>query len=186
MGRAGGEALSMYRSAISTPPFVPEGLWVVDPTASSVRFTIKHLLVASVTGGFGRVAGTVSAAGRTVRADGSVQAATIETGMPDRDERLRGKGFFDVDNWPELSFHATHARPAGRGAWTVTGDLTIMGHTAPMTFCAVVSDGDHGPRIQATGSLSRREHGLDWPGLLHSGRAVVGDRVDIELDLALR
>jgi hypothetical protein len=55
-----------------------------------------------------------------------------------------------------------------------------------MLFHAVVSEGDRGPHIVARGSLSRREHGLDWPGLLHSGRAVVGDRVTIELDLALR
>jgi hypothetical protein len=55
-----------------------------------------------------------------------------------------------------------------------------------MIFTAAVRDGAHGPHISAHGSLSRSELGLDWPGLLHSGRAVVGDRVNIELELELR
>jgi polyisoprenoid-binding protein YceI len=172
--------------ATSTPLFVPEGLWVVDPGASAVRFSVKHLLVATVEGSFGAVAGTISADGRSVQAEGSVQVATIDTGMKDRDVRLRGAGFFDADRYPELRFSATSARAAYGGKWAVGGDLTISGRTAPMLFHAVVSEGDRGPHIVARGSLSRREHGLDWPGLLHSGRAVVGDRVTIELDLALR
>jgi polyisoprenoid-binding protein YceI len=129
------EAVHMTeRTATPTPTFVPEGLWIVDPDASSVRFSVKHLLVATVHGSFGSVAGTISVDGRAFRADGLVQVASIDTGMLERDERLRGPGFFDAEHHPE----------------------------------------------------SRHEHGLDWPGLLHSGRAVVGDRVTIELDLELR
>lgn len=172
--------------ATSTPLFVPEGLWVVDPEASTVRFSVKHLLVATVEGSFGAVRGTVSADGSSVHAEGSVQVATIDTGMKDRDARLCGAGFFDADKHPELRFSATSARAAYGGTWAIGGDLTISGRTTPMLFHAVVSEGDRGPRIVARGPLSRREHGLDWPGLLHSGRAVVGDRVMIELDLALR
>lgn len=174
------------RSATSTPPFVPEGLWAVDPEASSVRFSVKHLVVATVRGGFGVVSGTISATGRGVHADGGVQAATIDTGIEDRDVRLRGPGFFDAERFPEIHFRATQAERTARGAWSVTGDLTIMGRSAPLEFTAKVSEGDRGPRIRAHASLSRREHGLDWPGLLHSGAAVVGDRVEIELDLVLR
>jgi len=167
------------------PLFVPEGLWVVDPERSTVRFRVKHLLVATVQGGFGAVTGTISADGRGFLAEGSVQTATIDTGMAERDVRLRGEGFFDAERYPELTFRATEVRPGARGSWSVRGDMTIMGRTTPFTFSASVEDGAHGPRITARGSLSRREHGLDWPGLLHSGRAVVGDRVDIGLVLEL-
>lgn len=170
----------------SLPLFVPQGLWVVDPERSTVRFRIKHLLVASVEGSFSAVAGTVGVDGRAVRAAGSVQVATIDTGMADRDERLRGAGFFDVERHPQITFRATGAKHSDRGGWAVSGDMTIMGSTAPFTFSASVEDGARGPRITARGSLSRRKHDLDWPGLLHSGRAVVGDRVDIELVLELR
>jgi polyisoprenoid-binding protein YceI len=177
----------MARSATtSVPTLVPEGLWVVDAERSTARFRVKHLLVASVQGGFGAVSGTVSVDGRTLNAEGAVQVATIDTGMADRDVRLRGAGFFDAERFAQITFRATSARPAARGAWTVRGDLTIMGRTEPFTFTASVAAGEHGPRVAARGSLSRREHGLDWPGLLHSGRAVVGDRVDIELVLELR
>jgi len=177
----------MSRSATaSTPILVPEGLWVVDPDRSTVDFRVKHLLVATVTGSFGAVAGTIRSDGRTLHADGAVQVATIDTGMAERDQRMRGEGFFDAERHPEITFHATSARVAARGTWTVGGDMTIMGRTTPFSFTASVAEGARGPRITARGSLSRREHGLDWPGLLHSGRAVVGDRVDIELVLELR
>jgi polyisoprenoid-binding protein YceI len=177
----------MSRTAgTSSPLFAPQGLWVVDPERSTVRFRVKHLLVAGVEGSFGAVAGTVSVDGRDVRAEGSVQVATIDTGMPERDERLRGGGFFDVRRHPKISFQATRAKHGDRGGWSVSGDMTIMGNTAPFTFSAYVEDGARGPRITARGAHSRRKHGLDWSGLLHSGRAVVGDRVDIELVLELR
>lgn len=181
-----GEAVHMSRSATSSPTFVPHGLWVVDPKRSTVHFRVKHLLVATVDGGFGVVDGTISADGRGLRAEGSVQVASIDTGMTDRDVRLRGEGFFDAQRFPQITFRAADARADARGAWAVSGELTIMGRTEPFAFTANVAEGRSGPRITAHGSLSRREHGLDWPGLLHSGRAVVGDRVDIELVLELR
>jgi len=182
-----GEAVHMSRlAATTTPIFVPEGLWVVDSERSTVRFRVKHLLVATVEGCLGAVHGTVTASGRSVHAEGGVQVAMIDTGMPERDARLRGDGFFDTERHPQITFRATGAQPMGRDAWSVSGDMTIMGRTAPFTFATSVSEGRHGPRITARGSLSRREHGLDWPGLLHSGRAVVGDRVDIVLELELR
>lgn len=170
----------------SLPLLVPQGLWVVDPQRSTARFRVKHLLVATVEGSFGAVTGTVSVDGRELHAQGAVQAATIDTGMAERDVRLRGDGFFGAERYPELTFRATQAHPGARGSWSVCGDMTIMGRTAPVTFAASAQDGLRGPRITARGALSRREHGLDWPGLLHSGRAVVGDRVDIELVLELR
>jgi polyisoprenoid-binding protein YceI len=180
------EAVHMSQPATTaTPTFVPQGLWIVDPDASSVRFSVKHLLVATVNGSFGSVAGTVCTDGRSFLAGGVVQVASIDTGILERDERLRGPGFFDAERHPEIGFRASSARAAGDGAWAVSGELEIGGRRAPLTFAATVRDGAHGPRVHATGSLSRRDHGLDWPGLLHSGRAVVGDRVTIELDLEL-
>ena len=173
-------------TAASPPIFVPHGLWAVDRERSAARFRVKHLLVATVEGSFGELAGMVSSAGHELRAEGSVQVASIDTGIAERDARLRGGGFFDVQQHPQITFHATEARHEPDGRWSVRGDMTIMGRTAPLTFATTVAEGDHGPRITARGSLSRREHGLDWPGLLHSGRAVVGDRVDIELVLELR
>ena len=192
-GTCGFPATGRWRAPVGLLPLalqavdmlVPEGQWAVDPATSTVRFSVKHLLVATVDGTFGKVAGTVGVNGHGLSADGAVQVATIDTGMDDRDTRLRGEGFFDADRWPEIEFHATGAQPASRGSWKVAGELTIGGRTGPMIFTAAVRDGAHGPHISAHGSLSRSEHGLDWPGLLHSGAAVVGDQVEIDLDLVL-
>ena len=170
----------------SVPRLIPEGLWVVEPERSAVRFRVRHMLVASVEGHFGAVSGTVSAAGRALHAEGSVEVGTIDTGMSERDKRLCGPGFFDAGVHPQIRFRAMSATPADDGSWSVDGELTISDSTVPITFIASASGSAPHPRIRAEGSLSRSAHGLDWPGLLHSGRAVVGDRVEIELDLELR
>jgi polyisoprenoid-binding protein YceI len=173
-------------SSTTVQPLVPAGLWTVDPVASSARFSVRHLLVATVRGCFHDIAGTVQVAGARLDADGAVAVASIDTGDGIRDERLRSDGFFDAARHPELRFRATEAVAGPGGAWRVTGGLTTGAGTHPLTFEATARDGDRGPVVTARAALSRREHGLDWPGLLHSGRAVVGDRVDIELELVLR
>ena len=165
---------------------IPPGLWDVDSDLSTVRFSLKHLLVATVHGQFGSVAGALRSDGRTVRAAGSVDVDSIDTGMAARDERLRGPDFFGAEQHPTISFHATGARRADGDTWIVPGELKICGRTNPLTFTATISHDDDGPVIDARATLSRREHGLDWAGLIQAGRAVVGDRVTIELHLALR
>jgi len=176
------------RLAAPAPTFVSEGVWTVDSERSAARFSIRHLLVATVHGRFGTVVGSVVSDGHEVEAAGLVDVTTINTGIPARDERLRGPGFFDAAQHPTIGFRALGMRSDGGGAWVFPGELDICGETHPLTFTATVSDGDLGgaPLIQARASLSRREHGLDWPGLIQAGRAVVSDRVVIELDLALR
>jgi polyisoprenoid-binding protein YceI len=184
---AEGEACAMtLRPVAPAPIFVPEGLWTVDAERSAARFSLRHLLVATVQGRFGTVVGSVVSDGYDVDVAGLVDVTTINTGIGVRDERLRGPGFFDVERHPTIGFHAIGIRSAGGSTWVVPGDLDICGATHPLTFTATVSDGDGSPTIHARASLSRREHGLDWPGLVQAGRAVVSDRVAIELDLVLR
>lgn len=173
-------------SSTTVQPLVPAGLWTVDPHASSARFSIRHLLVATVRGRFREIGGTVEVAGGRLDADGAVAVASIDTGDETRDERLRSDGFFDAGHHPQIHFRATEAVVGPGGAWRVTGDLTIGGATHPLTFEATAAGGGRGPVVKARAALSRREHGLDWPGLLNAGRAVVGDRVDVELELVLR
>jgi polyisoprenoid-binding protein YceI len=170
------------RPAAPAPAFVPEGLWTVDSERSTARFSVRHLLVATVHGQFGTVVGSVDSDGYDIEAVGLVDVATINTGVAVRDERLRGPGFFDADQYPTIGFRAQSVRSAGGGAWVVPGELDICGETHPLNFTATMD----ATGIHARASLSRREHGLDWPGLVQAGRAVVGDRVLIELDLVLR
>ena len=162
---------------------MPIGPWTVDSDASTVRFGIKHLLVARVHGHFGAVSGVISAGDDEVRAAGSVDVTTIDTGDATRDERLRGPGFFDVERYPTIEFRATSTESRPDGTWKITGDLTMCGATSPLTFDVVVAEG---PVVHATAALSRKQHGIDWPGLRQAGRAVVGDRVEIELEIVLR
>ena len=167
---------------------LPPGRWVLDGASSAARFRIRHLGFATVRGRFGALSGAVVvAADGSFEAEGAVEVASIDTGDDTRDGRLRGEGFFDAERFPRIVFAAVHAAPRGLGAWTVDGELTMAGEAHPLSFLAwrpVVEDDTFVLRAEA--SLSRRAHGLDWPGLRQAGRAVVGDNVGIDLELVGR
>lgn len=163
---------------------VPTGRWEVDAGRSSVRFEVRHFRVARVRGGFGSFACRMEAGDR-LRVDGSVDAASIETGDPVRDERLRSGEFLDSARHPEIAFTADRAVTRDVG-WLIEGELTIRGVTRPLALEATGVDRDDGtPGIAARGSLSRSDFGLEWDALVEAGRLVVSDRVDIAIDVAL-
>lgn len=110
---------------------VPPGRWVVDPEASVVGFSVRHLAVATVRGRFTRFEGWIEAdESGHARAGGSVDVASIETRMEARDARLRSSDCFDAEHHPVFRFEGT--APAGDGRLEIVGDLTIMGRTRPL------------------------------------------------------
>lgn len=163
---------------------VPDGRWEVDPRRSSVRFEVRHFRVSRVRGRFGSFACRLEAGDR-LRIDGSVDAATIETGDPVRDERLRADEFLNSAAHPGIDFTADRAVPDG-GSWRIEGELTIRGVTRPLALRASRAErADGAVGIAAGGALSRRDFGLEWDALVEAGRLVVSDRVDIAVDVAL-
>jgi polyisoprenoid-binding protein YceI len=166
--------------------------WNIDTSHSGVHFTIRHMVIAKVRGSFDRWQGTLeldpqnlSAAKVTAR----IEAASIDTREPKRDAHLRSADFFDVEKYPELSFESTKVEEAGEGRLRVTGKLTIHGVTREVVLdtesLGQAKDPWGNDRIafQATTSVNRKDYGLAWNQALETGGVLVGEKVDIALDV---
>ena len=171
---------------------VPTGTWTVDASHSSVEFKVKHMMVSTVRGRFGELEGTIEAAPdyKDSAVRGSIQAASIDTNEPKRDEHLRSADFFDVENHPTIEFASTRIEHAARGDYRVTGDLTMHGETHPVTLDVTVhgvtrdSEGRDRVGLEARGTLNRSDFGLRWQQALETGGVLVGDEVRIAADIA--
>jgi polyisoprenoid-binding protein YceI len=168
------------------------GTWTVDPTHSTVGFTVRHLMISKVRGHFTDFDGTVTVAedplASTVTA--AVRLASVDTGTADRDAHLRSPDFFDVDRHPEMTLRSTAVRPAGDD-FVLVGDLTIGGQTNPVEFALAFegagSDPWGGTRagFSATTEINRKDWGLGWNQALETGGVVVSDKVRIDLEIEL-
>lgn len=171
-------------------PTVPAGRWTVDPERSTVGFAIRHLSVATVRGTFGRFAGWLETdeSGLTA-AEGTVEAASVNTGDDKRDTALRNPGFLDADGYPSIAF-ASREIEQRDGAVSVLAELTIKGIARPirLTVTGAGLERGAGPnrraRIVAAGEISRSEFGVTGGGVLESHGALVSDTVKITLDLS--
>jgi polyisoprenoid-binding protein YceI len=175
----------------STSLSLPQaGTWKIDPSHSTMGFTVRHLMVSKVRGSFTRYSGSIQV-GPTPE-DSSVEltidAASIETRDPERDAHLRSGDFLDAENYPNLHFRSTSVVQTGPSTGTVTGDLTIRGATRPVEldveFLGLVTDPWGGRRIGvvASGEIDREEFGLTWNMALEAGGVLVGKRIQLEID----
>src|SRR3954464_7232905 len=111
--------------------------YTIDPAHSGAHFTVRHMMITNVRGGFKKVTGTVvydpeTPAASTVQAD--IDAASISTNDDQRDAHLRSGDFLDVEHFPAITFRSTSVEPDGEGEWNVPGDLTIHGVTRPVVL----------------------------------------------------
>ena len=160
--------------------------WQIDPNHSAAQFAVKHLAVSTVRGEFGNVRGTIAfddADPSKTAIEATIDAATVNTRVAGRDADLKGPGFFDVQNHPQITFRSTSVEPAGGNAFAVTGDLTIRGVTKRVTLkvdaTPAVTDpkGNERRGAEATTTLSRKAFGVSAdPG-------IVGDEVKVTIDL---
>jgi polyisoprenoid-binding protein YceI len=171
---------------------VPTGAWTVDPAHSSVEFRVKHMMVSTVRGRFGEFEGTIEAAPdyHDSKVRGTVEAASIDTNEPGRDEHLRSADFFDVEHHPQIVFESTGVEHLERGNYRVAGELTMHGETHPVVFEVTVHGVTRDPQgqdrvgLEARGTLSRGEFGLRWQQALETGGVLVGDEVRVVADIA--
>jgi len=172
-----------------TTTAVPTGTWSVDPSHSKVGFAVKHMGIATVRGVFRDFSGTLEI-GDEVRAHGTVQAASVDTNDGQRDEHLRSADFFDVERHPRLAFAATAIEPVAEDRLRIVGDLTIRGVTRSIELTAEVLgtgiDDEGATRIglDIAGTLDRRDFGLTWNSVVDGGGMLVGNRVDLRLEVS--
>jgi polyisoprenoid-binding protein YceI len=172
-----------------TSTVVPTGTWTVDPAHSKVGFAVKHMGIATVRGVFRDFEGTLEV-GDEVKASGTVQAASVDTNEPGRDEHLRSADFFGADSNPRLTFTSTRIEPDGDDAFTVVGDLTMNGITREVRLDAEIAGVDTDPwgnervGLELTGQISRGDFGMTFNQALGSGNLLVADKVKLALDIS--
>jgi len=167
----------MPANSSSSSTLLPPGRWAVDPSTSSVRFRVRHFGVATVEGRFASFTGTIDERG----AEGAVAVASVETGHPLRDERLRSPDFFDAERFPQIVFEAKSSTDG-----VLNGHLTIRDVTRPVALEVEPGTRPNGaPALRAKARISRKAFALDWSALVDAGRLIVSDRVDLLLDVTL-
>lgn len=164
----------------------------LDPTHSSVGFSVKHLMVSNVKGKFNAFDGNVSMddkTGKLTKLEGVVDTASIDTDVQKRDDHLRSADFFDSAKYPKMSFVMTKFTPLKGLKAKVAGNLTIKNITKQALFDAEVSkpvedmQGNKRIGITLNSKINRKDFGLNWNKTLEAGGFVVGDEVKINIEL---
>lgn len=169
--------------------------WDVDSSHSTVGFGVKHMMVSTVHGSFGKYTGTVNLDDADItksKVHLEIDATSITTGNDKRDEHLKSPDFFDVAHFPKLVFDATKVEKVGADGLNLTGNLTIKNVTKPVVLTVTglsgeVKDPWGGIRRGATATtkINRKDFGLVWNKGLETGGVVVGDEVTIDLEVEL-
>jgi polyisoprenoid-binding protein YceI len=166
--------------------------WNIDTTHSGISFSIRHMVFSKVRGRFGKYTGAIQLdEGDLARSsvEVTIDAASIDTGTAQRDTHLRSPDFFDVETFPELRFRSKRVEDLGDGRLRVTGDLSIRDVTREVVLEAETTGRGKDPwgnerlGFSARASIDRKEFGLKWNQVLEAGGFLVGDKVDIELDV---
>ncbi len=167
--------------------------WKIDAAHSEADFSIKHMAISTVHGTFRGVSGTIKYDPSDMVKSGveaSIDVASVDTGVAQRDTHLKSPDFFDVAKFPTMTFKSTSVTKAG-DHYDVTGDLTLHGVTKKVVLKLdepgkeeTGMDGKSVHRgFSATTTINRKDFGLTWNGTLKSGDSVLGDDVKIELDV---
>jgi polyisoprenoid-binding protein YceI len=165
--------------------------WNIDPTHSQAEFSIRHM--------FTKVRGHMVVTGGVVEADESdptrsliiarLDPSTINTGVGIRDDHLRSADFFDVKRYPEITFQSTAISRAAQDRFEVIGTLSLHGVDQPVSLDVQVAGdaidpyGNRRAGASARARLNRKDFGLHWNQALESGGLLVGDEVDINLEI---
>jgi polyisoprenoid-binding protein YceI len=175
-------------NSLSTHPQFVTGTWKLDPTHSTITFTVKHLAISKVRGSFESFDVTIVTGEDGHQVDAVIDVASVNTNQAQRDAHLRTSDFFLVDEHPTATFHATDGTWDG-DRFTLVGDLTLRGITKQIELSGelggVTTDAYGGTRAgaSATTTINRHDFGVSWNAALEAGGLTLGDDVKIDIDL---
>lgn len=170
--------------------------WTIDVTHSNISFKVKHLGITHVTGSFNEFDASIYSSNDdfiTAEVDCWINASSITTNNADRDKHLVSGDFFDVDNFPQISFMAnSYEEVDGDGSYSLWGDLTIKGITKKVKFDVefggIVKDpwGNEKAGFSIHGTINRKDFGLQWNAAIEAGGFLLGDEVKLMGDIQLK
>jgi polyisoprenoid-binding protein YceI len=166
------------------------GTYALDGSHSSVGFSVRHLMVSKTKGRFNDFQGTVTIAEDPLASsvEVEIQVASVDSRDEARDGHLRSPDFFDAEVHHTITYRSTRVTPAGKGRWTVDGELTVRDTTVAVplevTFEGAARDPWGGARIGFTAhtELDREAFGLTWNQALETGGVLVGKQVRIDIE----
>jgi polyisoprenoid-binding protein YceI len=182
-------AVTLVASVLAQPP--GPSTWTIDPGHSAARFSVKHMMVSTVRGTLGKVMGTIEYDGKTVesiKADVTIDLATINTDNDSRDKDLKSPDFFDIAKYPTVKFKSKRVQADGQGKFKMVGDLTMHGVTKEVTLSvegpspALKQGPDLRAGASATMTLDRREWGLLYNRAVELA-PIVGDEIQVQIDV---
>ena len=169
--------------------------WQLDPSHSSVEFSVKHMMMTTVRGRFKSVEAKLRGDRdhpELAGVEATLDAASIDTGVADRDGHLRGPDFFDAERFPHITFRSTRVEnpPKQDGdRFRVVGELTIRDSAMEVVLdCEYEGRGtDPWGKTRAgfhfQTELDRREWGLKWNQALETGGVLVANKVRVDGEL---
>ena len=168
-----------------------QDVYNVDKAHSEVTFRVRHF-VTKVAGRFDDFSGTISMAPAKPGASSvefAIKTASINTANTGRDNHLKSADFFDAEKNPEITFKSTKIVPVDADSFNVTGVFTMHGTakelTIPVDFGGTVTDarGTEKAGFSLTTKLNRKDYGIVWNQTLDSGSMVLGDEVEITVNI---
>lgn len=180
---------------LALPAAAPAGTWELDSAHTGVQFKVRHLMVSYVRGDFEKVSGEIIYDEQDVSkssADITIDVASINTRVAKRDKHLRSPDFLDVAKHPSITFKSKKVEKTGNGKLKMTGDLTIRGATREVVLevegpTPPIKDLQGKTRVGGIAStrINRKDFGLTWNKALETGGVVVGDEVEITIDIEI-
>lgn len=185
--------LTLFLVAAAVAPAAADVVWEIDPAHSSVQFSVRHMMVSNVRGEFRKVSGTVRGDEKDpthAQVEATIDTDSIDTRNEKRDTHLKSPDFLDTAKFPTMTFRSKRIEKTGEGRYRVTGDLTLHGVTREV---ALDVEGPSAPMkdpmgkvrtgAQATAKLNRQDFGIAWSKALDGGGVMVGDEVDVTIDV---
>jgi polyisoprenoid-binding protein YceI len=166
--------------------------WKIDPSHSAIAFSVRHMVVSKTRGRFTKWSGQLRfdpADPAASSVEVNIEPASLDTADADRDAHLRSPDFFDVEKFPTASFRSTKVEGKGGDRYKITGDLTVHGVTKPVVLDVTYEGSGKDPwggeraGFNATTSLDRKQFGLEWNKALETGGLLVGEKVDLTLEI---
>ncbi|MEI5526621.1 YceI family protein [Streptomyces brasiliscabiei] len=169
------------------------GDYTIDASHTTIGFTARHAMVTNVKGGFLDFSGSLHLDGSDPSrstASIDVKMESIDTGNADRDGHLKSADFFKTDEFPTMTFRSTGAEALGGDDYRITGDLSILGTTRPLTidleFNGSAKDpfGNERVGFEGKAEILRSEWGLTWNAALETGGVLVSDKIKLSFDIS--
>src|SRR5690606_29192306 len=164
--------------------------WALDPAHSEITFKVKHLMISNVKGAFKTFDATIDGEDfRSSNFNVTIDTGSISTNNDDRDAHLKGPDFFEVEQYPEITFVGKSLKKCDDDEFKMNGDLTIKGTTKKIEldaeFGGYMKDpyGNEKAGFSINGKLNRKDFGLNWNAALEAGGVMVGNEIKMNADV---